>query len=107
MPDDRQRIIDLVEAGKLFIGPWHTQAETFAVSGESMINNLVYGIEYADQLGGSSYVSYLPDSFGHPTDFPKIFNGLNIENLSIRRGMGDKHNVPTEFGGRATTALRS
>lgn len=97
MPDDRQRIVDLVEAGKLFIGPWHTQAETFAVSGESMINNLVYGIEYADQLGGSSYISYLPDSFGHPTDFPKIFNGLNIENLSIRRGMGDKHNVPTEF----------
>ncbi|MBY5946698.1 glycosyl hydrolase-related protein [Photobacterium rosenbergii] len=96
-PEDRSRIVKLVEEGKLFIGPWHTQAETFAVSGESMINNLIYGIEYADQLGGSSYVSYLPDSFGHPTDFPKIFNGLNIENLSIRRGMGDKHNVPTEF----------
>ncbi len=96
-PDDRQRVVKLVEEGKLFIGPWHTQAETFAVSGESMINNLIYGIEYADQLGGSSYISYLPDSFGHPTDFPKIFNGLNIENLSIRRGMGDKHNVPTEF----------
>ncbi|MFM5034653.1 glycoside hydrolase family 38 N-terminal domain-containing protein [Aeromonas media] len=96
-PEDRGRIEALIKAERLFIGPWHTQTETFAVSGEAMINNLRLGIEYANALGGSSMVSYLPDSFGHPVDFPQIFNGVGITKFSFRRGMGDKHGLPTEF----------
>ncbi|MBV8043986.1 glycoside hydrolase family 38 C-terminal domain-containing protein [Pluralibacter sp.] len=96
-PEDRSRIEALIKAKHLFIGPWHTQTETFAVSGEAMINNLRLGIEYANSLGGSSMVSYLPDSFGHPVDFPQIFNGVGITKFSFRRGMGDKHKLPTEF----------
>lgn len=96
-PEDRGRLQALIEAQRLFIGPWHTQTETFAVSGEAMINNLRLGIEYANALGGSSMVSYLPDSFGHPVDFPQIFNGVGITKFSFRRGMGDKHGLPTEF----------
>ena len=96
-PEDRGRLEALIKAQRLFIGPWHTQTETFAVSGEAMINNLRLGIEYANALGGSSMVSYLPDSFGHPVDFPQIFNGVGITKFSFRRGMGDKHKLPTEF----------
>lgn len=96
-PEDRGRLEALIKAERLFIGPWHTQTETFAVSGEAMINNLRLGIEYANALGGSSMVSYLPDSFGHPVDFPQIFNGVGITKFSFRRGMGDKHGLPTEF----------
>lgn len=96
-PEDRSRLEKLIKDNRLFIGPWHTQTETFAVSGESMINNLRLGIEYANSLGGSSMVSYLPDSFGHPVDFPQIFNGVGITKFSFRRGMGDKHGLPTEF----------
>ncbi|MGL5698581.1 MAG: hypothetical protein ACRCYL_04760, partial [Kluyvera sp.] len=96
-PEDRGKLEALIKNQQLFIGPWHTQAETFAVSGESMINNLRLGIEYANALGGSSMVSYLPDSFGHPIDFPQIFNGVGITKFSFRRGMGDQHSLPTEF----------
>lgn len=96
-PKDREKLETLIKNQQLFIGPWHTQPETFAVSGEAMINNLRLGIQYANRLGGSSMVSYLPDSFGHPVDFPQIFNGVGITRFSFRRGMGDKHNLPTEF----------
>ncbi|WP_019617203.1 glycoside hydrolase family 38 C-terminal domain-containing protein [Psychromonas ossibalaenae] len=96
-PEDKIRIEKLIGNGRLLIGPWHAQTETFAVSGESMVNNLRLGIDYANSLGGASMVSYLPDSFGHPVDFPQIFNGVGIDKFCFRRGMGDKHQLPTEF----------
>lgn len=96
-PEDKKRLSALIKQNKLFIGPWLTQTETFAVSGESMVNNLRLGISYAENMGACSMVSYLPDSFGHPVDFPQIFNGVGIEHFSFRRGMGDKHKLPTEF----------
>lgn len=96
-PENRQKITDLVSQKKLFIGPFNTQIDSFITSGESAINNLRYGINYANNLGGASLIAYLPDSFGQSQDYPKIFNQLGINSFVFRRGLGDEHNLPLDF----------
>lgn len=97
VPNKLEKIKELVSEKKLGIGPFHTQPDCFISSGESIINNLRLGMELGNAYGGYSKVAYLPDSFGHSQDFPKIFNGMGIQHFVFRRGVGDKQKVPTDF----------
>ncbi|MGX6979299.1 glycoside hydrolase family 38 N-terminal domain-containing protein [Vagococcus elongatus] len=96
-PEDQKRIQKYVETGKLVIGPFNSQLDSFITSGESVINNLRLGIKSANKLGGASKVAYLPDSFGHSVDYPKIFNQFGIEDFVITRGVGDEYELGSEF----------
>lgn len=96
-PEDKNQIKELISQKKLFVGPFNTQLDSFITSGESVINNLRYGINYGNELGGASLVAYLPDSFGQSQDFPKIFNQLGIDSFVFRRGLGDEHDLPLDF----------
>lgn len=96
-PEDRERIKKWVQEKKLFIGPFHSQLDCFISSGESVINNLRLGIAQANRLGGVSKIAYLPDSFGHSQDFPKIFNQMGIYDFVITRGVGDEYDLGSEF----------
>lgn len=96
-PEDKKKIESFIESGKLFVGPFHTQLDCFISSGESVINNLRLGIEKANSNGGVSKVAYLPDSFGHTQDFPKIFRSMGINDFVFRRGMGTEHKLPLDF----------
>ncbi|WP_311480271.1 glycoside hydrolase family 38 C-terminal domain-containing protein [uncultured Anaerococcus sp.] len=86
-PQNAERIKNLVINNKLAIGPWYTQVDEFLTSGESFIRNLEIGIEDSKKLGGTMNIGYLPDSFGHTKDLPKILNGFNIDKLVFWRGL--------------------
>lgn len=96
-PEDIERVKKVVSEKRLLIGPFNSQLDCFICSGESVINNLRLGIKSGNELGGSSMIAYLPDSFGHSYDFPKIFNQMGIENFVITRGVGDEYNLGSEF----------
>lgn len=96
-PEDKEYIKELVSSGKLVIGPFNSQLDSFISSGESVINNLKLGFKTAESLGKVSKIAYLPDSFGHSIDFPKIFNKFGIKDFVIKRGVGDEYGVDSEF----------
>lgn len=96
-PEDKEKIKKLITNKKLFVGPFHAQLDCFISSGEAVINNLRLGMQIGNKLGGVSKIAYLPDSFGQSQDFPKIFNGFGIKDFIFRRGMGDEHNLPSDF----------
>lgn len=96
-PEDTDRVKKFVSEKKLIIGPFNSQLDCFISSGESVINNLRLGIKSGNKLGGSSMIAYLPDSFGHSYDFPKIFNQMGIKDFVITRGVGDEYNLGSEF----------
>lgn len=97
MPNSIEKVKSLIKDKKLLVGPFHTQPDCFISSAESIINNLRLGIETGEKYGGVSKVAYLPDSFGHSQDFPKIFSGMGIDSFVFRRGIGDKHKLPVDF----------
>lgn len=96
-PDEEQRIKKYVSSGQLVLGPFNSQLDSFITSGESVINNLRLGHKTAERLGQVSKIAYLPDSFGHSTDYPKIFNHYGINDFVITRGVGDEYELGSEF----------
>ncbi|OGI16689.1 MAG: hypothetical protein A2287_03940 [Candidatus Melainabacteria bacterium RIFOXYA12_FULL_32_12] len=88
-PYRKQEIIELIKNKKLKIGPWYVLADEFLVSGESLIRNLLIGINESRDLGGSDFVGYLPDAFGHISDIPRILASFGIENTVVWRGVGN------------------
>jgi len=61
--------------------------DEFLCSGESLIRNLEEGIRIAKKYGESSFIGYLPDTFGHIAQMPQIFSGFEIDTAVTWRGI--------------------
>ena len=96
-PEDENRVKKLVKENKLIIGPWYTQTDQLVISGESIVRNLYYGIERANELGRSMMVGYMPDSFGQTAQMPQILNGFNIYKNTFKRGIKAEQYPKNEY----------
>ena len=100
-PEDRGRITDLIRAHRLLIGPWYTQTDEMAVSGESIARNLYWGYRDCRAFGDSSdlrmTVGYLPDSFGQCAQMPMILRQAGIPYSVFWRGLSRRHDTGSEF----------
>jgi alpha-mannosidase len=86
-PENRDRLKQLVEAKRIFIGPWYTQTDSLLVNKESIIRNLLYGTKISSSFGHSMNCGYLPDIFGQNQYLPSIFKGFGIDNSVLQRGI--------------------
>lgn len=96
-PEDTPKVKELVTSGRLVIGPFVSQLDTYLSSAESVVNNLRLGIKHAKRLGKASRIAYLADPFGAASDMPKIYNQFNIHEFVFTRGVGDVYSVGNEF----------
>ncbi len=87
-PDRREALAAGVRAGRLAAGPWYVQPDSLLPAGETHVRNLLHGRAIADTFGGSSRVAYVPDSFGHPAQFPQLFAGFGLDPFVYWRGNG-------------------
>ena len=69
-PGRRRELLDYISDGRLAIGPWFVQPDSLLPSGESHVRNLLEGRRAGLEYGALSKVAYVPDSFGHPAQFP-------------------------------------
>ncbi len=86
-PEQEERVRRLVQAGKLFIGPWYVLQDAFLTSGEAQARNLQYGIRRAKELGGVTMVGYFPDTFGNISQAPQLLHEFGIDNAVFGRGI--------------------
>ncbi|MFE9613991.1 glycosyl hydrolase-related protein [Streptomyces sp. NPDC006012] len=86
-PENRDRVVALVEEGRLAIGPWLILLDEFLCSGETIVRNLQMGWAAAAELGGSMSTGYLPDMFGHIAQMPQILARAGIEHAALWRGV--------------------
>jgi mannosylglycerate hydrolase len=97
-PENKERVKNLVQKGKLIIGPWYTQTDEMVVGAESIVRNLLYGIKDSEELGSHMKIGYLPDSFGQSSQMPQILNGFDIKYSIFWRGTSQRHGTDkTEF----------
>ncbi|OON94923.1 MAG: alpha-mannosidase [Epulopiscium sp. Nele67-Bin001] len=97
-PEARDRVKKLVQAGKLIIGPWYTQTDEMVVGAESIVRNLLYGLQDCEQFGEPMMIGYLPDSFGQSAQLPQILNGFDINRCIFWRGVSERKGTnKTEF----------
>jgi mannosylglycerate hydrolase len=87
-PEMAPRLRKLIRAGKIQVGPWYVLADSFLVSGESLIRNLEIGMAQARRFGRPLDVGYLPDQFGHIAQLPQILAGFGFRTAVLWRGVG-------------------
>ncbi|KLV03714.1 alpha-mannosidase [Photobacterium aquae] len=98
MPQNKARVREQVQAGKLIIGPWYSQTDTMQVSGESIVRNMMYGMRDCLSFGEPMKIGYLPDSFSMSAQLPMIYNGFGIDRAMFWRGCSERHGTDkTEF----------
>lgn len=98
VPKNKDRIKNLVQSGKLLIGPWYTQTDEMVVGGESIVRNLLYGLKDCKEFGEPMMIGYLPDSFGQSASMPQILNGFDIKRFIFWRGTSERMGTnKTEF----------
>ncbi|MEA4889843.1 MAG: glycoside hydrolase family 38 C-terminal domain-containing protein [Clostridiaceae bacterium] len=98
VPADRAAAAQLVQSGKLSIGPFYTQFDEWLPSAEAIIRNCLWGNRLSRRFGRCMQAGYLPDNFGHPPQLPQILRNFGLDSLLFMRGMpdiGEDH--PDEF----------
>lgn len=86
-PENRERLMKLIQGGRISIGPWYVMPDEFLVSGESLIRNLLIGHRRSRTFGVEPMKSgYITDIFGHNSQFPQILQGFGIDNAVLFRG---------------------
>lgn len=85
-PRQRGRLLELIAAGRLLVGPWYVQNDFHLTSGESTIRNLLIGSRIAQEFGRCEMIGYAPDQFGLISQLPQIFKRFGIESAVFGRG---------------------
>jgi alpha-mannosidase len=89
-PERRERVVALVRAGHLAVGPWQILLDEFLCSGENIVRNLERGLCRAEELGAAMPVGYLPDMFGHVAQMPQILAGAGLSHACVFRGVPER-----------------
>ncbi|MFD0670922.1 glycoside hydrolase family 38 C-terminal domain-containing protein [Cohnella sp. GCM10027633] len=86
-PEKRELVSSLLSEDRLIAGPWYVLADQFLENGESMIRNLLIGMQETRGKGGRPMMlGYVPDSFGSLASLPLILNGFGIRLATFGRG---------------------
>jgi mannosylglycerate hydrolase len=86
-PAAQPKIAELVQSGRLAMGPWYVLMDEFCVSAETIVRNLQLGWRRADAFGGAQPVGYLPDMFGHVSQMPQILFQAGLRHAVVWRGV--------------------
>ncbi len=98
-PERREKVKQLIEQKRLFVGPWYILQDEFLTSSEANIRNLQYGIKDAKKWGNVSKIGYFPDSFGNIGQAPQLLAQAGIKHAAFGRGV-----KPTGFNNLVSEA---
>lgn len=86
-PQNKDKIKNLIEDGKLKLGPWYILQDAFLTSGESNLKNLSLGIKNIKKWGQPSMIGYFPDTFGNIGQASQILKKAGIDVAYFGRGV--------------------
>ncbi|QGQ95127.1 alpha-mannosidase [Paenibacillus psychroresistens] len=86
-PERKQKLIELVKAGNLHIGPWYILQDEFLISSEANVRNLLVGLRDAKAYGDVCKIGYFPDSFGNMGQAPQLLRQAGMDTAVFGRGV--------------------
>lgn len=89
-PEKEAALRKHVQAGRIHIGPWYTLPDTPEISGESIIRNLLMGMQITEEWGGQKWSGYSPFSFGQSSQMPQIYLGFGLDHIFFYRGNSNR-----------------
>ncbi len=89
-PHMKDRLLALVRAGRIQVGPWYILQDEYLTSGEANVRNMLYGLRLCREIGAEPVeTGYFPDAFGNISQAPQIVRGFGFDNAVFGRGLND------------------
>ncbi|MEN8127947.1 MAG: glycoside hydrolase family 38 C-terminal domain-containing protein [Planctomycetota bacterium] len=85
-PENRDKLTELIKAGRVSLANWYTLPEMFTVAAESIIRNIKLGQDMAAEFGGTMSSGYTATGYGQTSQLPQIYQGFDITNAIFYRG---------------------
>lgn len=86
-PGMKERVTRLVQEGRILAGPWYSLVDTFSVSPECVVRNLLTGHREAKRLGAEPMkFGYSVFSFGQMAQLPQLYGGFGINTIIFYKG---------------------
>ncbi|TVY08220.1 alpha-mannosidase [Paenibacillus cremeus] len=85
--DQKDRLVKLVQDGRILIGPWYILQDAFLTSSEANVRNMQIGHQDAKKYGSVSKIGYWPDTFGLAGQTPQLMRQSGIANALFGRGV--------------------
>ena len=97
VPEKESNITELLEQGRITVGPWYVMPDELLPSGEALIRNFLEGFRLAQHFGVKPWAcGYLCDTFGHISQMPQILQGFGMTFSVVGRGTNE-HTTPAFF----------
>ena len=89
-PGMKDRLMALIRADRIQIGPWYILQDEYLTCGESNVRNMLYGIKLCRSVGADPVMTgYFPDAFGNISQAPQILKQFGIDNAAFGRGVSE------------------
>ncbi|AZN39839.1 alpha-mannosidase [Paenibacillus albus] len=86
-PEKREKLVQLVQEGRLSAGPWYILQDEFLTSSEANVRNMQIGHRDARAFGPVSKLGYFPDSFGNMGQAAQLCKQAGITTAVFGRGV--------------------
>lgn len=87
-PENKTVIQNLIDQGKLQIGPFYILQDAFLTSSESNARNMLIGRRDSKQWGKNMvHVGYFPDTFGNMGQTPQLLKQAGLHTAMFGRGV--------------------
>lgn len=96
-PENEERLVRHVRAGRIQIGPWYTLPDEFPVDGECLVRNLLWGRRIAECYGGCMRIGLTTFGWGQTAQLPQIYAGFGIDTILIGKGVNPRRAPESEF----------
>jgi alpha-mannosidase len=84
-----------ISEGRWEIAGTYLEFDAYMSSGESIIRQVLQGVNQANEYGLEPQVLYLPDSFGFPNTLPKLMKGSGLKYFATHKlGWNDTNDFP-------------
>lgn len=86
-PEKKEKLVQLVQEGRLSAGPWYILQDEFLTSSEANVRNMQIGHRDARAFGPVSKLGYFPDSFGNMGQAAQLLKQAGITTAVFGRGV--------------------
>lgn len=97
MPENREKIREHIQAGRINAGPWYSALDMNCLTGESIVRNMHWGHLLVEEFGPVMKVGYTPFGWGQMSQLPQIYRGFGIDVAFFYRGITEKEVPQSEF----------
>lgn len=86
-PQNREKVAQAIECGKLKIGPFYILQDDFLISSEANARNAMIGMKESKKWGEPVRIGYFPDTFGNMGQTPQMMKQIGIDTAAFGRGV--------------------